>query len=167
MPSPSAWHGLVKYFEHGLAFSILFFLLYVGWAGLTLVLVACGLFLGLAIGLVLFFAFTGYVNAFVTQSLWFPVRTGFWTCLGHGFLLFLALAPVNLAVLGIRYLATPSLGLSLILFIATAPLTGFIAKAVGSRYEVSSRTPPGLGSLPPGLGEEASAPPSSFDYPRK
>ncbi len=157
-------HDLGKCAAHGLAFSAIFFLLSIAWAALLVILVVCGLYLGLAIGIVLLFVFMGYVNAFVSEALWFRVRTGFVPCLGHGFLLFLALLPVNLTVVAVQALVTPDPLVSLLLFVALSPVTGLFAKKVAGLWEVR---PSALAPSPtPAAPDEASAPPPVY-FPRK
>ena len=158
--------NFVKYFAHGLAFAILFLIVGLVWVVLFVLLVICGLWLGLILALVLFFVLMGYVNAFITESLWFPVRTGFLACLGHGFLLFLALLPVNGVVLAIHYLVTPDFLVSFLIFLVTAPVAGFLAKSVGGLWRVYPQDVLPFGTWPPGPPPEE-APPSPLDLPRK
>lgn len=156
-----------KYFLHGLAFAVLFFIVGIAWVLITVVLVICGLFLGLAIGVVLFFVFMGYVNSFVTEALWFPVKTGFLSCLGHGFLLFLVFIPLNLIILAIQAFVTPNLAVSFIVFLVTAPISGFLAKGVAGLWRVEPSQVPVAPPPPvPGVDSESAAI-LSHDYTRK
>ncbi len=154
---------VVRYFVHGLAFAVLFLIVGVAWAFLLLFLVVCGLWIGLAIGLVLFFALMGYVNALLTWFLWFPVRMGFVSVLGHGLLLFLAFLPLNLLVLGVHQLVTPDLLVSLAIFLVTAPVFGYLAKLVAAVWEVHAYDLPSFGEMPPGSSPEGEAEPLSED----
>ncbi len=153
-----------KYTLHGLAFAALFLIVSFAWAGIFLVLVVCGLFIGLAIGIVLYFVFMGYVNSIVTETLWFNVRTGFVTCLGHGFLLFLALLPLNLLYLGLQAFVTQDLLVLVLIYLATTPIAGVIAKAVAGLWEV--RPPPWPTEAPP-PAEEAPPDLSALTFARK
>ncbi len=155
---------LGKYTLHGLAFAALFLIVGVVWAGILLVLVVCGLFIGLAIGIVLYFVLMGYVNSFITETLWFNVRTGFVACLGHGFLLFLALVPLNLLYLGLQAFVTQDLLVLVPIYLATTPIAGVIAKAVAGLWEV--RPPPWPTEAPPPV-EEAPPDLSALTFARK
>lgn len=152
-----------KYTAHGLAFAILFLIVGVAWAAIFLVLAICGFLIGIAIGLVLYFVLMGYVNSIVTEVLWFPVKTGLVTCLGHGFLLFLALLPVNLVLFGVQLVVRPDLLVTLMLFVASSPLAGAIAKLVARIWEMP-RAPP-MPDLVPAPADSASPPP--FEPPWK
>lgn len=151
-----------KYMAHGLAFSILFLIVGVVWSVIFLLLVVCGFIIGLVIGIVLFFVFMGYVNSIVTEVLWFPVRTGFLTCLGHGLVLFLALLPLNLVLFGVQLVVRPDLLAVLVLFLATSPLVGAIAKFVARIWEAPRVVPPVAVMTAP-----AEAPPPPYEPPWK
>ncbi len=140
--STSLAREFVKYTGHGLAFSLLFLIVGLVWSVIFFVLVICGFLIGLVIGIVLFFVFMGYVNSIVTEVLWFPMRTGFLSCLGHGFLLFLALLPINLVLFGVQLVVQPGLPVALVLFLATSPLVGVIAKFVARIWEQPVAAPP-------------------------
>ncbi len=164
--SDSPGRRFAKYFAHGLAFGLLFLVVGVAWAFRVAVLVVCGLYLGLAIGIVLFFVFVGYVNVMVTEALWFPVRTGFLTCLGHGLLLCLALVPVNAIVLGVQAYVTPDLMASLGLYAAMAPITGLLAKAIAGIWRfIPSERDGNLEAAP--LIDVTRPPPRPYDFGRK
>ena len=63
------WKILIKYFVHGIVFSLLFTVLGVAWVFGSLILVMIGSFLGLIIGLVLLILIIGFSNAVVTSWL--------------------------------------------------------------------------------------------------
>lgn len=162
----TAGRNFGKYFLHGIAFSLIFLVVGIAWAVITVLLVVCGLFLGLAIALVLLFVLMGYVNSFVTEALWFPVRTASLTCLGHGLLLFLALLPLNLIVLGVQAFVTPNILVALVIFVATAPIAGFLAKSVASLWRTEA--PPAVVAPPPIIGvDPAMARVQSYEYSRR
>lgn len=139
---------LAKYFVHGLAFAILFLIVAVVWVVAFAILVIFGLWIGLIIGFVLFFALMGYVNAFITLLLWFPVRMGFLSVLGHGLLLFVALLPVNLVVLAVRLFVAPDLLISFGIFLVSAPILGVVAKRVAEVWEVHPEDEAVFGEMP-------------------
>ncbi len=158
---------VAKYFVHGLALGVLFLIVGAAWTFVIVLLVICGLWIGLATGLVLFFVLIGYLNGYVAWLLWFPVRTGFVPTLGHGVLLFLALLPLNLVVLGVHLLVTPDLLVSLGIFIVTAPAFGYVAKRVAGVWEIRSYDVARFGELPPGPSSEGEAAPLVEDDDRE
>jgi len=90
------WKSLVKYFLHGLAFSVIFLLLALVWAFILAILVVTGLVIGLIIGLILLLFIIGGLNSFLTDFIWsIPIKTGWKSLLGHGFVLFIALIIVH------------------------------------------------------------------------
>lgn len=161
---PPATHGrtlwgLGKYALHGLAFAVLFFVVAVAWAVALVLLVVCGLYLGLILGFVLLFVIMGYLNATLTTMLWFPVRTGFVTNLEHGVLLFLALLPVNLAVLAVQLFVTSNPVVLFGIFLVTTPILGILAKAVAGVWQIHSYEEKPFGEMPAEPEEdEASSP---------
>lgn len=114
-------YRLLKYFVHGLLLNVLMVLAGLLWVVPALLLVVCGLWIGLIIAFVLLLVIYGYVNAFVTGFLWFPVETGFLKCLLHGLLLVLAslLVAFPLALLGVGFTWA---GAQLTLFFFAFPL---------------------------------------------
>jgi hypothetical protein len=89
------WKNLVKYFAHGIAFSLLFAILAIAWAFILVILVGFGFIIGLMIGVGLLFLIMGFLNSVITTHLWFEVKTEFWDLLFHGLVLFLVLLIVN------------------------------------------------------------------------
>ena len=129
---------LIRYFLHGLAFSLLFIVLMLVWVIIAAVLIVVGLFIGLIIGFIILFYFVGGLNAWLTRSIWsFPVKTNFLSLLSHGFVLFIVLLLAQIPQL-ILSLGWPSLIMTVILFIAYAFVDGYIAKTVASHWEFTS-----------------------------
>lgn len=82
----------IYYFLHGLSFSILYFVLGIGWAFLLALLVIAGLFIGFIIGCVVLFFIIGWLNSFLTEVFWdIPGKTDWKNLLAHGFALFFVL----------------------------------------------------------------------------
>ena len=72
------WRDLPRYFVHGIAFSMLFFVLAIVWVFAFAVLSFIGAVIGLVIGIVLLFLLVGFANSVVTSVLWFKVKFGLW-----------------------------------------------------------------------------------------
>jgi hypothetical protein len=129
---------LVKYFLHGLAFSVLFIVLALIWAIITAVLLVVGLFIGFIIGIIILFYFIGGLNAGLTSLIWsLQVKTNFLSLLSHGFVLFIILLLAGIPQF-ILLLGWPSLIMSVILSVVYAFADGFIAKTVASRWEFTA-----------------------------
>ncbi|MGB9778248.1 MAG: hypothetical protein ACPLW8_02485 [Candidatus Bathyarchaeales archaeon] len=135
------WKTVAKYFAHGIVFSTLYTILYIAWAFGLLILVQLGSFIGLIIGFVLLILIIGFVNCFVTSWLWFPVDSGFWQILLHGFLLFITLIIANLVFVFAPSILFPGITTSIITFIVSSFINGFIAKTVAGLWETELETP--------------------------
>lgn len=133
------FRDLVKYFIHGIAFSLLFLLIAIGWAFILVILVSLGFIIGLLIGLAVLFLFVGLLNSFLTRLLWFEVEDGFWNLLFHGFVLFILLLIVDVFFVLIPNLAFPNIATNVVTFVIAAFLDGFIAKIVAARWRVMYR----------------------------
>ena len=129
---------LLKYFIHGLAFSLLYAILAIIWIFIFAFLVMIGALLGSLVGvllgfilgfLVLFF-FVGGLNTFLTRWIWSTsIRSDWPSLLIHGLGLFFALLFASLPMfflIGIPY----SLVLSVALFVPYSLIDGFIAKNI-------------------------------------
>ena len=103
------WRNLAKYFVHGLAFTILFFVLGLMWFGVLIFLVSVGFIIGLIIGLVVLFVIIGFLNSAITTYLWFDVKGGIWSFFVHGFVLALSLVIANSILVFIPNLVFPSI----------------------------------------------------------
>lgn len=129
------WKNLVKYFIHGLGFSIIYLVLAIGWAFILVLLVGLGYIIGLIIGLGLLFLIVGYLNSFITDLLWFPVRTSFWSTLFHGFALFIVLVIVGIIFVWIPNTAFPSIYTQVVTFIGETFLNGLAGKTIAGGWK--------------------------------
>ncbi len=123
----------LKYFIHGIAFSLLFLILAFMWAFVLLLLVGLGSIIGLVIGFGLLLLMIGYLNSGITSLLWFDVKLGFWNVLVHGLVLFIVLLPINLVFMAVRLVFPDVLGLIVTYPIATI-LCGFVARKVAGLW---------------------------------
>jgi len=135
------WKIVAKYFAHGIVFSVLYTILYIAWAFGLLVLVQLGSFIGLIIGFILLMLIIGFVNCFITSWLWFPVDSGFWQILLHGFLLFITLTIADLILVFAPSIYLPGITTSIITFIVSSFINGFIAKTVAGLWETEPEIP--------------------------
>lgn len=126
---------LLKYFGHGIAFSIMFIILAIIWVFLYVFLMISGAFIGIIIGFGLLILIVGFINALVTTFLWFPVNMSFWSLLGHGFVLFIVLALIDLTVGAIPNLIFPNIATVIVTRIILAFLYGFIGKKIAGFWE--------------------------------
>jgi len=128
------WKNLLKYFLHGLAFSVIMFLLSFVWAVILVILVVTGLLIGLIIGFIVLFFIMGGLNSFLTDLIWsIPIKTKWTSLLGHGFVLFIVLIIVGIPSIIISFVA-PNLAIAIVLFIAYAFIDGFVAKSVATAW---------------------------------
>jgi hypothetical protein len=129
---------LLRYFVHGVAFSILFLFLAFVWIFIFTFLIVFGSIIGFIIGFVLLFFVTGGLNTFLTRWIWSAdIRSGWLSLLIHGLGLFFALLIASipsLLLIGTSY----SLTLSIVLFVPYALLDGFIAKHVAFAFREDS-----------------------------
>lgn len=129
---------LVRYFLHGIAFSILFLLLGIVWIFIFVILVGVGFIIGFVIGFIVLFLFMGGLNTLLTDFIWATtVESGWKTLLIHGLGLFFILLIVGIP----SYLLTrssPSLATSIAVFVIYSFVDGFIAKNVAFLWEEES-----------------------------
>lgn len=125
----------MRYFIHGVAFSILLTLMVIAWAFLLAMLMIAGHLIGLIIGLVLLFIIIGGLNTYLVDVLWgIKVKYDFKTLLFHGMLLFLILLFIHLpAYLVIN--AIPGIVTSIVIFVIAAFADGFMGKALALGLE--------------------------------
>jgi len=124
------WKILAKYFAHGIAFRLLFTILtLVGLFGF-IVLTVLGALTGFIIGLGILMLIVGGVNCFLTNLLWFPVKTSLWSMVGQGLVLFIALLIVASIFVMIPSLVFPGIVTTAITFIFGSFLNGFVARNV-------------------------------------
>lgn len=135
--------NILKYFAHGIIFSIIFIILGIAWIFALAILVVAGFIIGLIIGLALLILIIGFINAIVTSFLWFPVKTSFWSLLAHGFALFIILIPIDLIVAFIPNYVFPEISILIITRIVIAFLYGYIGKGVAGFWaeETSEEVP--------------------------
>jgi hypothetical protein len=137
----STWKILIKYFIHGLAFSLLFTVLAFLWTFGVLMLIVIGSIIGLIIGIGLLMLIVGAINACLTSTLWFPVETSFMSILGHGIVLFIILILVNGVFLLAPSIAFPGTLTTVITFIAGCFIDGFVGKMVASWWKTYEEEP--------------------------
>jgi len=129
------WRAPLKYFLHGVSFSLLMLVLGLAWAILFVILAAVGFIIGLIIGLVVLFILVGGLNSFLTDMIWgIPIKTDWKSLLAHGFALILVLLVAEIP----SFLVTsfvPGLAITAVLFIIYAFIDGFIGKNVGGYWE--------------------------------
>jgi hypothetical protein len=129
------WFILAKYFVHGAAFSLIFTALVFLWIFGYFMLIVLGSLIGLVIGLGLLMLIVGGINCFLTNALWFPVKTSFWDIVGHGIVLFIALAVVNAIVVIVPTLVFPGLVTTIVTFIIASFVDGFACKNIARFWE--------------------------------
>lgn len=135
------WKNLAKYFVHGIAFSLIFTLLAIAWIFGFLMLIILGSYIGLIIGFGLLMLIIGGLNSVLTSILWFPVKTSFWSIVGHGIVLFIALAIINTISVIVPSFAFPGIATQIVTFVVSSFVDGFIAKKVAGLWE---ETPEGI-----------------------
>ncbi len=122
---------LAKYFIHGIAFSLLFSILYIAWGFGLLILATLGAFIGLIIGLGILFVIMGEINITITSWLWFPVEeSSFWDVLKHGFILFIVLLIVDGIFVIVPSMVLPGIATTVVTFIYGSFLNGIVGKKV-------------------------------------
>jgi hypothetical protein len=129
------WRILAKYFVHGLGFSILGTILAVAWVLGLLMLVMVGSFIGLIIGLAVLVLIVGFANAVITAQLWFPVKSGVWDVFLHGLVLLVILVIVDGMIVTLPSIAFPGMGTTIVTFIVSSFINGFIGKKVAEWWE--------------------------------
>lgn len=132
---PAAYWNIVKYFMHGAIFSLLLFVLTGVWAFALIALVSIGWIIGFVIGLGLLFLVAGFLNAFVTDLLWFAVKTGFWSLLGHGFVLLVVLAILDGLIVVIPSHVFPGMATIVVTRFVVSFMYGFVGKGIAGLWE--------------------------------
>ncbi len=132
------WKIIAKYFVHGVAFSLLFAVLVIAWSAVLLMLAIFGSFIGLIIGVGILMLVVGGLNSVLTGLLWFPVKTAFWSILGHGVVLFIVLLIVGIFVNG-PSLVFPGIPTTIITFIIGSFLDGYVGKKVAGWWKREDR----------------------------
>lgn len=124
-----------KILIHGILFSFLYLILFVGWAFALLILVSLGSFIGLGIGVGLLFLGIGYINTALGVHLWnIDANTKFWSILFHGLILTVILVIVGLVISYLPNEVFPGLATKVITFFFASFLYGIIGKEVASWF---------------------------------
>jgi hypothetical protein len=129
------WRAPLKYFLHGVSFSLLMLVLGLAWAILFVILAAVGFLIGLIIGLIVLFILVGGLNSFLTHMIWgIPIKTDWKSLLAHGFAFIVALLVAEIPSFLVTSYA-PGLATTAVLFIIDAFIDGFIGKNVACHWE--------------------------------
>lgn len=124
------WKNLLKYFLHGLSFSVILTLLIIIWALVLVALILIGSIIGLIIGFIILLFIMGGLNSLLASLIWsISIKTKWTSLLGHGLVLSIALVLVGIPAIIINLIA-PSLATSIALIIIYAFIDGFVAKLV-------------------------------------
>ena len=125
---------LLRYFLHGIAFSLLGLVLLFAWAILLVFLMTVGSFIGLIIGVIVLLLFIGGLNAFLSGIIWsLNVKTGLMSLLGQGFVLGILQLIAHIPAI-ITDLTMPSLASTIVVFLVYCFVDGFIARKVGGWF---------------------------------
>jgi hypothetical protein len=82
-PQISWKSDVLKYFEHGILFSVIFLVLAIAWVFLLVFLVLVGYVIGLIIGFVALLFIIAWLNAALTDGIWrTQIRTDWKSLLG-------------------------------------------------------------------------------------
>lgn len=141
IPTPTApakklgFKTILKYFAHGLTFSVLYFAMVLFWTLILTILVVSGAIIGLIIGLGILFLIIGALNSEITSFLWFPVEASFWKVLLHGVVLFIVLLIVQGIFVWIPNFVFPSVLVQIVTLIVGTFLNGLVGKAVAGLWK--------------------------------
>jgi hypothetical protein len=126
--------SLVKYFLHGIAFSVLYLVLAFVMVFFIAALVMIGFLIGLILGLVILFFALAFINALLTDAIWaIPIKWDPRSLLVHGFILFFALLIVNVPAIIINIIARDTLT-AVVLFVVYCFIDGFVAKGIATAW---------------------------------
>lgn len=135
MAEDSRWRSLLKYFLHGIAFSVILIFLGIFWAVIFVILVAFGFVIGFIIGFIVLFYLVGGINVYLTGVIWdIQVADDWKSLLIHGLVLFIGLIIVHIPAL-ILTLAVPSLFVTVAMLIVYGFVDGFVALHIGVFWE--------------------------------
>ena len=139
--SKSISERVMRYFAHGILWSILLSVLVIGWVVILGPMVFFGLFIGLIVGFIILFYAMGYLNKILASIIWHEHVNGEWKSLVfHGFLTFLILLFVHLpfgVAVNVAFSSMPPLLASAIPTLLVYPsIDGFIAKSIGDTFVV-------------------------------
>jgi len=126
---------LLKYFIHGIMFSILILALMLMWAVAFVVLVIIGLFIGLIIGLLLLFFIVGGLNVFLTKTIWsVSIKSDWKNLLLHGLILIVLLFLAEIPGAIISY-NMPDITVTVAVLVVNSFIYGLIAKRVANFWK--------------------------------
>lgn len=78
------WSRVLRYFLHGVAFSVLITVLGVFWIFSLVILITIGSFLGLILGFAILFPLVGGMNTLISRFVWgFYMRSSLWDVCLH------------------------------------------------------------------------------------
>jgi hypothetical protein len=126
---------ILKYFAHGLLFSIITVFMTIVWAFIFVFLLLVGALIGLILGIIVLFFIYGEINTFLMQEVWGISTKDDWkTLLVHGFSLFVVLLLVSIPQIAINVLVLNPV-VAIVLFVVYCFVDGYIAKNVGDGWE--------------------------------
>ncbi len=122
---------MMKFFVHGLLFSLLFTLLAFAGIFALLVLVTLGSFIGLILGLGILIVFLAVSNNVIVMFVWdFEMKWSFLSLLGHGTVLFIALLVIHVPMALLLSTIFPGTATVVVIFIIGCFIDGAVGKAV-------------------------------------
>lgn len=126
---------LLRYFLHGIVFSLLWIVLMFAWAVFFVFLVMIGWLIGLVIGIIVLLLFAGGLNIFLSGLIWsLNVKSGWLSILSHGLVLLLLEAIAGIPAIIVE-LAVPNLATTITVFVVYCFVDGFIARNVASWWK--------------------------------
>ena len=136
-PQKPQENALVKYFLHGLVFSIFMMVFVVVWTVLLIFLVIVGMFIGLCFGCCLLFVGIGAMNSYLAEYFWSIITNREWKSLaGHGGVLFIALIFAHIPMFLIELTAGPAAFYLMIILslIVNSFIDGYVGKKVAESF---------------------------------
>lgn len=125
---------MLKYFLHGIAFSLIMVGLVIIWAVLLVMLIMIGSVLGLFIGIAAFLFSIGGLNVILTNEIWHvEVKSDWKNVLAHGTVLFIALILVGIPSIVLRAVF-PGTIISIVLFIPYCFIDGYVARKISGMW---------------------------------
>lgn len=129
------WKKAMKYFIHGIAFSLLFLALEIVWIFSSFFLISIGSILGLIIGAILLFLIVGVVNSVISELVWrFSVRYSTMRIFFHGLILFIILLVVDLVLMVPAWVFVGNPIVTVVKFTVSCFLYGLIGKKVAELW---------------------------------
>jgi len=135
-PKESWVISILKYFAHGVLFSVLatvFIFVAAEFLALLATLGAGGILLAIA-ALYIVPIVLGAANCVITEFLWFPVKFSWLSTWLHGILMFLALIVVNLIAL-MPFSVLPLTAAIILSLITGAFIDGYLAKQIAELWK--------------------------------